>query len=165
MALSTIASKQVKAKKTTLKNVHQVLDYLATNPDAMIRFHASYIILDIHSDASYLSANNAKSRASGHFFLSSVPKDGEPITLNCEIFILCTILKNLASSAAESELSAIFMNVKEVHTIWLTLAELGHPQPPTPIHCDNATALGISNGTIKKQRSYSMEMQYFYVCD
>ena len=40
MALSTIASEQAEAIKTTLKNVHQVLYYLATNIDATIRFHA-----------------------------------------------------------------------------------------------------------------------------
>ena len=71
----------------------------------------------------------------------------------------------MASSAAEAELGALFMNVKEGRTIMLTLAELGHPQTLTPIHCDNATATGIANGTIKKQRSRSMEMQYFYVWD
>ena len=48
MALSTITSEQAKATKTTLKNVHQVLDYLATNIDAMIRFHASDMVLNIH---------------------------------------------------------------------------------------------------------------------
>ena len=48
VALYTIASKQAKATKTTLKNVHQVLNYLATNPDSTIRFHASDMILNIY---------------------------------------------------------------------------------------------------------------------
>ena len=82
MVLSVIAREQAKAKKITLKNVNQVLDYLATNPDTKIRFHASDMILNINSDSSYLSSKSAKSRASGHFFLVSVPKDREPITLN-----------------------------------------------------------------------------------
>ena len=92
-------------------------------------------------------------------------KDGEPITLNGAIHFLSTILKCVASSAEEADLVALFMNVKGGHTIRLALAELSHPQPLTPIQCDNVTAAGISNGTIKKQRSCSMEMQYFYVCD
>ena len=79
-----------------------MFDYLATNPDAMIRFHALDMVLKIHSDASYISAKNANSRASGHFFLGSVPKDGEPITLNGVIYTLCTILKYVASSAVEA---------------------------------------------------------------
>ena len=42
---------------------------------------------------------------------------------------------------------------------------MGHPQPPTPIHCDNATVVGIANETIKKHRSRPMEMIYFYSCE
>ena len=41
MALSTIASKQTKGTKTTMSQAHQLLDYLATLPDARVRFHAS----------------------------------------------------------------------------------------------------------------------------
>ena len=99
------------------------------------------------------------------FFLGWLPVDGEPIRLNGSIFDLCLILKHVAASAAEAELGALFYNVKETKIIRLILEELGHPQPPTPIHCDNATAVGISNGTVKKQRSRSMEMRYFWICD
>ena len=42
---------------------------------------------------------------------------------------------------------------------------MGHPQPSTPIHCDNMTAIGIANDNIKKQRSQSMEMRFFWVTD
>ena len=47
----------------------------------------------------------------------------------------------------------------------LILKELGHPQSATPVHCDNKTAVGIANNTIKRQRSRSMEMRYFWVAD
>jgi len=47
----------------------------------------------------------------------------------------------------------------------MTLEELGHPQPKTQVHCDNATAVGIAKNTVKWQRSRSMEMGYFWVCD
>ena len=33
-------------------------------------------------------------------------------------------------------------------------------QPPMPVHCDNLTATGIANDTVKKQRSRSMEMRF-----
>ena len=59
----------------------------------------------------------------------------------------------------------MFLNEKEAKIIRLTLEDLGHPQPPTPMHCDNATAAGIANNTVKRQRSRSMEMRYFYICD
>jgi hypothetical protein len=42
---------------------------------------------------------------------------------------------------------------------------MGHPHPPTRIHCDNNTAVGIANDTVKRQRSRAMEMRYFWVTD
>ena len=59
----------------------------------------------------------------------------------------------------------MFLNAKEAKIIRRTLEELGHPQPPTPMHYDNATSAGIGNNTVKKQRSRSMDMRYFYICD
>ena len=123
------------------------------------------MILNIHSDASYLTEQGAKSRASGHFFMGSKPVDGQPIFLNGAIHTLCTILKFVAASAAESELGAVFLCAKKGKTLRLTLQELGHFQPPTPINCDNMTAVGIANNTIKKHRSRSMEMRYFWIAD
>jgi hypothetical protein len=46
---------------------------LATHPDAAIRYHASDMILHIHSDASYLSVSNARSQLGGLFSLSTNP--------------------------------------------------------------------------------------------
>ena len=71
---------------------------------------------------------------------------------------MCDILKFVVASAAEDELGALFLNCKEGRIMRLTLQKMGHPQPATPIHCDNMTATGIANDTIKKQRSRSMEM-------
>eukprot|EP00956_Cyclotella_meneghiniana_P029456 scaffold71333_cov23-Cyclotella_meneghiniana.AAC.1 len=102
------------------------------------------MILNIHSDASYLNAPNK---------------------LNGAIHVISTILKFVAASAAEAELGALFVNAKEGCIIRLILHELGHQQPPTPIHCDNSTAAGIANNTVKRQRSRSMEMRYFWVAD
>ena len=67
--LSTLASKQARATGQTITNMEQLLDYLATNPNATIWYQGSDMILNIHSDASYLLEKNARSRAAGHFFL------------------------------------------------------------------------------------------------
>ena len=148
-----------------MKRVEQLLDYMHTNPNAVIRFRASDMILNLHSDASYLSAARGRSRAGGYFFLGSMPKNGEPIFLNGNIAVTCAIIKIVAASAAEAELGALFINAKEAKIIRIILSELGHPQPPTPIHVDNTTAVGIVNNTIKRQRSRSMEMRYFWLLD
>jgi hypothetical protein len=93
------------------------------------------------------------------------PKDRDPIKLNGAFFTLCAILRFVVASAAEAELGTLHLNCKEGMIFCLTLEELGHPQPKTPIHCNNATAVGIANNTINRQQLRSMEMQYFWVCD
>ena len=75
------------------------------------------------------------------------------------------MLKFVAASAAEAELGALFINGKETKILRLILEEMGHPQPPTPVHCDNKTATGIANDTVKRHRSRSMEMRYVWVTD
>ena len=41
----------------------------------------------------------------------------------------------------------------------------GASTPPTPIHYNNTTAVGIANETVKKHQSRPMEMRYCYSCD
>ena len=151
LALSNIASEQVNPTEKAMKRVCQLLDYMATHPEAKIRFCASDMILNIHSDASYLSEAKDRSRAGGYFFLGSLPTDGKPIQLNGNIMITCKILKLVASSAAEAELGALFVNTKEAKILCLTLQELGHPQPQTLNHVDDTIVIGIVNNTISKQ--------------
>jgi hypothetical protein len=52
MPLNDIGEEQTKAMEKTQATTNQMLDYLATHPDATIRYHASDMILYIHSDAS-----------------------------------------------------------------------------------------------------------------
>jgi hypothetical protein len=108
MALSEISSQQVAPTENTMKRVNQFLDYMWTHPDAVIQYRASDMILNVHSDASCLSTPKARSRASSYFFLGSLPRNGDPIKLNGAIHVSCTILKLVAASAAEAELSALF---------------------------------------------------------
>jgi len=165
MALSSIAAEQANPTENTMKRINQLMDYMATHPDAVIRYKASDMILNVHSDASYLSAPKARSRAGGYFFLGSMPQDKVPIKLNGAVHVTCTILKLVAASAAEAELGALFLNAQQAKIMRITLAELGHPQPPTPFHVDNTTAVGIVNNTIKRQKSRAMEMRYFWLVD
>ena len=73
------------------------------------------------------------------------------------------ILKLVAASAAESELGVLFLNGQDAKILQLALAELGLPQPPTPIHVNTTTTVGILNNAIKQQRSHTMEMRYFWL--
>ena len=109
VSLSIIAAQQNSPTEKTEKAVTQLMDYLAKHPDATIRYHASDMILKIHSDASYLTEPKARSRIGGHFFLGKETEKGKPIYLNGAIHTLCAILKHVVASAAESELGALFI--------------------------------------------------------
>ena len=93
VALNSIASAQAQGTEATLKACLRLLNYAATHPDAIIRFHASDMVVHTDSDASYLCAPKAKSRAAGYHYLSSHPdklQPGEAPPLNGPIHVLCT---------------------------------------------------------------------------
>jgi hypothetical protein len=94
-----------------------------------------------------------------------MPTNGEPIQFNGTFYVSTTILHFVVASAAEAELGALFHNCQDGIIFWQTLTDLGHPQPKTPVHCDNATAVGIANNTIKRQQSRAMEMIFFWIGD
>ncbi len=131
-----------------MKKCKQLLYNLATQPDGTVQSYASDMILNIHSNASYLSKANAHSHACGHFFMGWKFDAIRPIKLNRAFFTLCTILQFVVASAAEAELGPLFLNCKQATIFRLMLDEMDQPQPPTPIDCDNSTTIGIANNTI-----------------
>jgi hypothetical protein len=106
------------------------------------------MIIHIHSDASYLSEDEAKRRTGGFFYMVNATKHQKKLT-NGEILIVSKVLKHIMSSAAEAEIGAVFINSKEGAVLRTTLEELGDKQPPTPMETDNTTATGYSNEKIK----------------
>ena len=125
-----------------MKRIKQFLDYAASQEEAIITFNASDIILNIHSDVSYLSKHNAHSRAGGHHFLSNAT-DHAPN--NSAVLNISSIIRNVMPSVVEAELGALFLNSKTAVPARKTLEELGHPQPRTPVQTDNKTAEGLIN--------------------
>jgi hypothetical protein len=161
MPLNDIATEQTKATEKTQAATNQMLDYLGTQPDATIRYHASNMILHIHSDASDLSVSSARRRLRGLFFLGN--KSPEQDTLNGSALNVAAVIKNVVASAAESEVGACFHNAQSGAPLRATLSELGHTQPPTPLRTDNSTAYGILNETIKQKRSKAMDMRHHWL--
>ena len=159
-ALSSIAAAQTQGTQKTLEAVHQLLDYVATHPDAAIKYLASDMILAVHSDASYLSERHSRSRAAGHFFL--VDK-ANPKVSNGPVLTLSTIIRHVMASASEAELAALFYNAREAIPLRITLEELGHPQPRTTITTDNATAVGLTTGKMVPKRSKMMDMRFHWL--
>jgi hypothetical protein len=75
MPINVLASEQSKATHVTADKVIKLLSYCNTHPETKIRYHASDMILHIHSDASYHSDNYSKSRAGWSFNMGSGTKN------------------------------------------------------------------------------------------
>jgi hypothetical protein len=99
----------------------------------------------------------------GLFYLAYIPPNEEK--LKGSILNIASVIKHVVASAAESEVGACFQNAQTVAPLRITLLELGHKQPATPLRTENSTAYRILNKTIKQKRSKSMDMKYYWLQD
>jgi hypothetical protein len=115
VALDTVNSSHSKGTQANAQAITQLLNYAAAHLDVVIRYTASNMYLHIHSDASYLSDAQAKSRAGGTFFISSKPSDPNMTPTptsrssphNGAIHTISSILHNAMASATEAELNCL----------------------------------------------------------
>jgi hypothetical protein len=106
MTLSSLGAQQAAATKNTCTAIDQLLDYVATYPSDGTTYRASNMILAAHSDASFLSESKSRSRAGASIFLT----ENDPIPrLNGPVLTISQIVKFVMASAAEAELSALFI--------------------------------------------------------
>ena len=111
----------------------------------------------MHSSASYLSDPDSKSKVAGHFYLS---KHKDEIFNNGAVMTLSKIIKHVLSSASEAETAAIFYNCKAALPLRVSLEEMGHPQPKTPVTTDNTTAVGLIQRTMIPKAAKSNDMRF-----
>ena len=140
VALNELSTEQASPTTNTLQKIKQLLNYVATYPNTVLRFHANDMTLHVDSDAAYLVLPNAKSRIAGYFYLSTHPKFQTPPKLNAPVIVECKTLQHVVASAAEAQTGGLFHNARTTLPIREMLQTLGHPQPPTPIKTDNSTA-------------------------
>lgn len=167
-ALNEIAAKQASPTTNTLQKTHRLLDYVATHPLAILRFHASDMVLNLDSDAAYLVQPQARSRGAGYFYLSDIPPQppAQPNpTHNAPILVDCHTIRQVMASAAEAETNTAFHNAQLAVPIRTMLQDLGHKQPPTPLKTDNTTTLGILNSNIRQKRSKAFDMRFHWLRD
>ena len=115
------------------------------------------MVLAVHSNESYLTETQARSRAGGHFFLSTI--DNFPQN-NGVILNTVQIMKAVISSTAEAELGALFINMKQAMLMQQTLHELGHLQPLMPVQTDNSMTFGMVMNKIIPKATKGMNMGY-----
>ena len=142
-----------------------LLYYCNIHPEAKVCYHASDMILYIHSDTSYNSEARAQSRAGGHFYLGNNASVRPTMHNNGSILNTSTIMLNVMAFASKAECGALFKNTKEAVALRTTIKKMGHPQPPTTVKVDNSTAVGFANKQIKQQKSKSMDMRYYCIQD
>jgi hypothetical protein len=128
--LSTLALQQTAPTDQTMTLCKQILNYIALQPEAILTYNASNMVLATHSNASYLSESSARSCAGGHMFMAA--NKGIPSN-NSAILNISQIICAVMSSAARAKLGALFVNTKTAISMRQTLQELSHPQPWTPI--------------------------------
>jgi hypothetical protein len=116
--------------------------------------------LILHSDASYLSESKARSRVGEYYYLGNDEDD-----INSAVTCLSSIIDVVVSSATEAEYGATFSNGKIAEGLRLTLAELGHPQAPTLLICDNQCSTSTANDTVTQRKSKAMDMHFHWIRD
>ena len=129
VALGTIAAQQASATQVTTKYVTHLLYYCHTHPGAKVHYHASDMILHIHSDASYNSEAKARSWDGGHFYLGKTESVRPTMHNNGAILNTSTIVRNVMASTSEAECGALSNNTNKAVSLRTTLHEMVHPQP------------------------------------
>ena len=147
-APNTLAQQQSNSTKNTEYAMTHLLDYVATNPSAIIQYKAINMIIHIDSDASYISDTQARSRTGGTYYLRSLPTKPKktpnlPPRANGPTHTECRILKHVVASAAKAEVGGLFHNGKTAVPLRITLHGIVFTQLTTPIKTDNFAARGI----------------------
>ena len=107
-ALNEIAAEQAKPTTDTAHKCDMLMDYLHTNPNAVIRYTASDMILKVVSDAAFLVLPQAHSRAAAVYHLGWSNNDKR----NGLVDVLCQTIKNVVASASEAETGGIYLGAR-----------------------------------------------------
>jgi len=162
MPISALSAQQAKPAQATMRQVQHFLDYAATKEPAVTTYHASDMVLAIHSDAGYLNEEGARSRAGGHHFLS---ENVASPSNNGATYNEASIIKAVMSSAAEAKIGALYTNARKGVEERNILRVMGHPHPPTPVQSDNSTAEGIINLRVQPKRTKAMDIRFHWLRD
>ena len=162
VVLSAIASCHSAPTENTMEKTLFFLDYAAPHPDAIFTYVASDMILNIHSDASYLTEPKARSGAGGHWFMSANERNA---TNNGAVLNIAKSIRNVVTSAASAEVAGLFINTRQAIPARRLLEEMGHKQPTTPTQTDNTTALGFVSKNLNPKATKSEDMNHWFSRD
>ena len=117
----------------------------------------SGMVYHCSSDVSYLSVTRARSRAGGHGFFGYA---NAPTFFNGPVSTMSKVLDVVVSSAAEGEYGAAYLVAREAVYIRACASAMGYPQHnATILLCDNSTAVGLANDTVKIAKTKAIDMR------
>jgi hypothetical protein len=159
-----LASQQAQPTQRILKAANRAFSYYSANHQNALLYHACDMTLHAFADTSYLCRSHARSVAGAIFFLGN---QNDPTRINGSIHIFSTIIPCVVASAVEAEYAALFAAGQHAASLRTTLADMGYPQEPTIIMCDNTSAIGIAIATdsIKQKRSKAVGMRLYWIRD
>ena len=67
------------------------------------------------------------------------------------------------TSAAEAEIGAMYINAREAVPQRMTLSEMVHPQPRTPMQTDNLSAHAVVTNNVQPRRTKAMYMGFHWL--
>ncbi len=117
------------------------------------------------SDASYLSHPRARSVTGSFHHLSRVPLSGLPSDARTCINGHSNVIPVVCSSVQESEYAGFFATTRLADEDHRILHNLGYPQPPTLLLCDNECAVGLASKTMTPRLSKGIDMRFHWLQD
>jgi hypothetical protein len=128
MPVNLLASEQIKATAAPSDKIIKLLNYCTMHPEAKVRYHVSDMILNINSDASYLSHRELKSRAEqgGGLLHGKQHRQRQKTHQWCD-FDHQHDYQTWHVISSGSRNGSILLNAKEATVLCTTLEEMGHP--------------------------------------
>ena len=120
------------------------------------------MLLCVLSDASFLSRPNAGSVAGGLSYLGLTDDDD---WVNHPTSRHYTRISVVCSFVAEAEYAGLYAAARIATEERKILANMDHPQPATPLFCDNEVAIGIAADTVSQRMSKATDMCLHWIRD
>ena len=167
--INKLGSEQSSATENILPRTQRLLEYCRAYPDSELVFYKSKMELIIQSDASYNSRKGARSVAGFIMYFgdasNALQPDGTPTKENGAILCGSVLMDVIVTSAGEAEYGSGFISAQHGVNARITTEELGHPQPATPLLCDNSFARSLAADTCKQRRSKAIDMRFHWLRD
>lgn len=156
LPVSYLASRAQTPTTHDWNKLRRVVAYLRSTPTLGLRFRPTSPHFHLWADASYATNPTAKSHTGA---LLAFP--------GCAPFVAISSKQQATTkSSTEAELVALNTAVDTAILARNILADLGHPQPPTPVYQDNKSTIQLAEaGASKRRRCKHVDVRLFFIKD